>query len=159
MYMHEFDLYAACVAVEPGLELVEPRPGSDDVCSESELIFRCTTTGRGDTELRFGDTQVPISEFRFRHSRYRTETPNQDENETRLDGKVMAGDLLRSASEGCFDMLRNTTDFCYTTSLVIRITDRIRCGTIVCSNIFNNGTDEVTTLFGSAVIARSKFTC
>ena len=133
---------------------MEPPPESENVCLGSSLTFRCTTTGRGDTLLRFERISVP--EFRFRHSRYMPTTPNQNENQTRLDDEVRAGDLLRSDSMECVDRLRDIMDYCYTTSLVILATDRTRCGVVVCRTVFNNGTDDQPYDFGRAIIARSK---
>ena len=140
-----------------GLELLEPPPGSKNVCSAlgSDLTFRCTTTGRGDTLLTFERISVP--EFRFRHSRYTSTTPNQNENQTRLNNEIRGGNLLRSDSKDCFDILRNNvSDYCYTTSLVVLPTSRTLCGVVVCRTVFNNGTGDQPHNFGRAVIARSK---
>lgn len=142
-----------------GLELVEPLPGSKNVCSalESDLTFRCTTTGRGDTLLILNFERISVPELRFRHSRYTPTTPNQNENQTRLDNEVRGGNLLRSDSKDCFDTLRsNVSDYCYTTSLVVLPTSRTLCGVVVCRTVFNNGTGDQPYNFGRVIIARSK---
>ena len=119
-------------------------------------MFRCTTTGLGDTLLTFEELPVPVGEFRFRHSRYTPTTPNQNENDTRLDDKIRAGDLLQSDSMDCNDSLRGMMDFCYTTSLVITPASTTLCGVVVCRTAFNNGSGDQPHDFGRAVIARSK---
>lgn len=144
-------------SIQTGLVLVEPPPGSRGVCLESGLTFRCTTTGRGETELRFEalSSSVTPQEFLYRHSQY-TPAPGTANEETRLDGELMAGNLSRSASEECFDGQRNIVDFCYTTLLVISATNSTLCGSIICTTIFYNGTADVLVEFGRLVIARSE---
>lgn len=142
-----------------GLVLVEPQPGSESVCLRSDLTYRCTTTGRGDTLLSFTFERISVPEFRFRHSRYTNTTPNQDDNDTRLDDKVRAGNLLRSDSMECVDTLRGDTvmDYCYTTSLIVTLATNITtCGEVVCRTVFNDGTGDQPYDVGRAVIARSK---
>lgn len=139
-----------------GIELLEPPPGSDDVCLRSDLTFRCTTTGRGDTKLMFEGISVSVPAFRFRHALYNLDTPNQENNDNRLDGDLRAGNLSRrSDRDNCFNSQHNTSD-CYTTSLVVRLTDRTMCGVIICSTIFNNGTEDIPSTFGNTTIARSE---
>jgi hypothetical protein len=138
---------------------VEPLPGSENVCSAmvSDLTFRCTTTGLGDTSFIFEKISVPGPDIRFRHSRYTPTIPNQNLNETRLDDEIRAGNLLRSDSEECVDVLRNNvSDYCYTTSLVVLPTDRTLCGVVVCRTVFNTGSGDQPYDFGRAIIGRSK---
>ena len=135
---------------------MDPPPGSENVCLASDLTFRCTTTGRGDTLLIFKTVSESVSEFRFRHSTYMPTTPNQNQNDTRLNGKIRAGDLLQSDSMDCNDTLRGVMDFCYTTSLVITPTNTTLCGIVVCRTVFNNGSGDQPHDFGRDVTARSK---
>ena len=135
---------------------MDPPPGSENICLGSDLTFRCNTTGLGDTLLIFEELSESVDEFRFRHSIYTPTTPNQNQNDTRLGGKIRAGDLLRSNTMECNDTLRGVMDYCYTTSLVIIPTNTTLCGVVVCRTVFNNGSGDQLHDFGRAVIVRSK---
>ena len=140
--------------IKPGLEQVNPPRGNENECSESELTFRCTTTGKGTTVLSFEEISVPKSEFR--HSRYTSDSPNQNDNKDYFDGEIRVGNLSLSNSEQCFNSRHNSSD-CYTTSLVVRISNRTMCGIIVCRTIFTSETgQEESEEFGRDCIVRCK---
>ena len=51
----------------------------------------------------------------------------------------------------------NMTDlFCYTTTFIVRLTDRTICSTVDCSTVFHNGTHDILEQFGSDTITTSK---
>ena len=126
--------------------------GSRDVCSKLVLSYICVTAGRGDTEVTLDNESFPTP-LRFPHSMYEH---GANVNQSSLDGDVTAGNLSRSQTEECFDELANSTSYCYTTVIRIRLTDQTWCKTIGCrTRFFIDGEDKLTE-FGNATIARGK---
>ena len=124
--------------------------GSGDECSDSVLFFSCITTGRGATELTLDSSDTPL--FEFPHGQYED---GADVIETRLSGDITAGNLSRSTDLECFDTLNNVMDYCYTTKIVVLLTERTRCRTIRCRTRVRTTMDELME-FGNSSLTRSK---
>ena len=112
------------------------------------IRFRCDSTGSGRTLLRIHNPSDETS-FDFSHSEYER---GANTNESRLGGDITAGNLSRSTSLECLDM----TDYCYTTFVVVRLTERTLCRVITCMTTFRNGSDIIETDFGNVTVTRSK---
>ena len=125
-------------------------PGSGDECSDSVLMYTCVTTGRGATELTLDSSDTPL--VVFLHSQYAN---GATVNESRLNGDVVARILSRSADRDCFDILDNVTDYCYSMSIIVHLTERTRCKTMTCQTRVRIDMNIVT-LFGNASLIRSK---
>ena len=132
----------ALAADETGLvRLVQPEGTSS--CSET---YVCTTTGRSEVVLKF-DGQVI---FRRSHSQYAI---GSGVNET--IGDVTVGNLSRSEAGVCHDELRNTSDYCYDTMIVVRLTPNSTCRVIECTtNTLIDNMNRVLT-FGKATVAEN----
>ena len=126
-------------------------------CSQSLPVFVCTTSGLGETRLSISSVARLSDPYalKFRHSMYGNglETIIEDHFNSDL---IAAVNLSRSIDKECFDRVNNMTDFCYTTTFVVHLTDRTICGTVSCSTIFNNGTHDISLEFGNATITTGK---
>ena len=122
-------------------------------CSQSHPVFVCTTSGLGETRI-----SVDGEPLRFRHSQYQ----NGSTMVVPLKGVhhelIAAVNLTRSTDRDCFDRLNMTDSFCYTTTFIVRLTDRTICSTVDCSTIFHNGIHYITQQFGNATVTTSKHT-
>lgn len=125
-------------------------PGGEGACSDTVLMYICVTTGRGATELTLDSSDVLL--FEFPHGQYGN---GASVSETRLAGNIIAGNLSRSADMDCFDTLNNVTDYCYTTRIVVHLTERTRCRTITCQTRVRVTVDKVIN-FGNSNLTRSK---
>ena len=129
------------------------QPGS--TCSET---YECTTTGSSEFVLKLDGQEI----FSRSHSVYSED--GAEVNELAFDGYVTVRNLSKSSAKDCFDVLQNTTDFCFKTTFIVRLAPGTRCRLIECttSTLFRtslpNGTIETKNLtFGNATIAnRSK---
>ena len=144
-----------CLSSETGL--IQLRRISEDPydCSQSLLVFVCTTSGLGETRISLSNVdEEPLT---FRHSKYGNGSTKVAAVESIYRDIISAINLTRSRDKDCFDpMNKNGMDFCYTTTVVVHLVDRTICNTINCYTIFNNGTRDISEQFGSATITTSK---
>ena len=129
----------ALEADETGLVRLEPEGTSS--CSET---YVCTTTGASVAVLKFNGQAI----FQRSHSQYAN---GSSVNES--VGDITVGNLSRSEAEVCHDVLRNTSDFCYKTMIVVRLTPNTNCRVLECTTTtFIDGMNRVLT-FGNATVA------
>ena len=135
-------MHATALAAD-GTGLVRlQRPSS---CSET---YVCTTTGRSIAILKFNDVKI----FEESHSQYAS---GSGVNIVSM-GDVTVGNLSRSAEpDTCHDQLRNTSDYCYKTMIVVSLTQNTTCRVLSCTtNTFiANMNRELH--FGDATIAEN----
>ena len=118
-------------------------------CSDIFQTYMCTTTGDGATVITLdGDCS---STLQFPHGSYET---GSEVNRSCLNGEITAGNLSRSTAMECSD--DGTSDYCYYTRIVIRVTQSSRCKTLECKTVFNDGTTDVVRSFGNTTISESK---
>ena len=155
--MKVYQFTAVCLSRETGLvQLTRQSTENPYVCSQSLPVFICTTSGRGETSLSISSVAGDPYILRFRHSTYENGGTIPEE---RFDSDLIAAvNLSRSIDKECFDRRRvnNVTDFCYTTTFIVRLTDRTICGTVSCSTIYNNGTSDIPLHFGNTTITTSE---
>ena len=137
----------SCVANGVGLMRLSE---SGDECPDF-IQFKCNTTGIGRTSLTLDTSSDPF--FSVSHAEY-----NDNIEPLRyLGDDIIVGNLSRSTDQDCFDQRNNRTDFCYTTMVVIRLTEQILCRVITCMTTeFRVGSGNIETDYGNATITRSK---
>ena len=119
-------------------------PARNGIECPDTIQLRCDSTGSGRTLLRILNSSDETP-FDFSHSEYEG---GASTNESRLGGDVTAGSLSRSTTRECLDM----TDYCYTTFVVVRLTERTLCRVITCMTTFRNGSDVIETDFGNVTV-------
>ena len=121
------------------------QPGS--TCSET---YVCTTTGSSEVVLNLDGQEI----FRRSHSVYRKDGVEVNEPAV-FNGYVTVGRLSKSSAKDCFDVLLNTTDFCYQTTFVVRLAPGTRCRLLECKTSTLLPNFEIKNLtFGNASIAK-----
>ena len=126
---------------------------SDDArCSEQVLTYTCVSSGRGTTEVTLNNDTIQGLEFS--HLLYEM---GSIINQSSPDGDISAGNLSRSPIQQCLDRLQeNTSSYCYTTVINVRLTERTRCMTIGCRTRFRIDNVDRLEYFGNRTIARGK---
>ena len=114
-------------------------------CSDIFQTYMCTTTGDGATVITLADDCSTI--LQFPHGSYET---GSRVNTSCLNGVITAGNLSRSTAMECSD--DGTPDYCYYTTIVVRVTQSSRCKTLECRTVFDN----VERSFGNTTISESK---
>ena len=87
--------------------------------------------------------------LQFGHGSYETESQVNSWTSC-LNGEITAGNLSRSTAMECSD--DGTPDYCYYTTIVVRVTQSSRCKTLECKTLFNDDVKD----FGNTTISESK---
>ena len=133
----------ALAADETGLVRLEQPEGTSS-CSET---YVCTTTGGSEVVLKF-DGQVI---FQRSHSQYATDSGMN----VSVDDVTIVNLLRSPEADVCHDVLRNTSDYCYNTTIVVHLTQSTTCRVLECTtSTFIDSMNRVLN-FGNGIIAEN----
>lgn len=119
-------------------------------CSDIFQTYMCTTTGDGRTVITLDNDCSTILEFG--HGSYEI---GSQMNRSCLNGVITAVNLSRSTAMECSD--DGTPDYCYYTTIVVRVTQSSRCKTLECKTLYDVATDMTEShSFGNITISESK---